>query len=152
MTPRRSVFAVAATTVAALLGGLGALFARPAHAESKHHRVVFQVSSSDAGTMDLVIHNMGAMQRDYGARGEAAALELVCFGPGLAMLRADLSPVKDGLASLKGVTLSACNNTIQGREKEEGKKIVLVEGARVVPSGVVRIAELQEQGWSYLRP
>ncbi len=148
MTPRRTAFGLAATA----LGSLGALFVRPAHAEGKHHRVVFQVSSGDAGTMNLAINNMGAMRREYESRGETVGIELVCYGPGLAMLRADTSPVKDRLAGLKGMTLSACNNTLQAYQKAEGQTIPLVQEARVVPAGVVRIAELQEQGWSYVRP
>ncbi len=145
MTPRRTAFGLAATA-------FGSLFGRPAHAEGKHHRVVFQVSSGDAGTMNLAINNMGAMRREYEARGETVGIELVAFGPGLAMLRADTSPVKERLASLKGMTLSACNNTIQAVQKAEGQTIPIYEGARVVPAGVVRVAELQEQGWSYVRP
>ncbi len=148
MTPRRTAFGLAA----AAMGSLGALFVRPAHAEGKHHRVVFQVSSGDVGTMNLAINNMGAMRTEYAARGETVGIELVCYGPGLAMLRADTSPVKERLPGLKGITLSACNNTIQAYEKAEGQKIPLVEEARIVPSGVVRVADLQEQGWSYVRP
>jgi uncharacterized protein len=31
-------------------------------------------------------------------------------------------------------------------------KVPLIAEATVVPSGVVRLMELQEQGWSYVRP
>jgi intracellular sulfur oxidation DsrE/DsrF family protein len=37
-------------------------------------------------------------------------------------------------------------------EKAEGKVISVVPDATIVPSGVVRLMELQEQGWSYVRP
>jgi intracellular sulfur oxidation DsrE/DsrF family protein len=37
-------------------------------------------------------------------------------------------------------------------EKAEGKEISMVADAAVVPSGVVLLMELQEQGWSYVRP
>jgi intracellular sulfur oxidation DsrE/DsrF family protein len=37
-------------------------------------------------------------------------------------------------------------------EKKEGKELVLVSEAKQVPSGVVRLMELQEQGYSYIRP
>jgi intracellular sulfur oxidation DsrE/DsrF family protein len=37
-------------------------------------------------------------------------------------------------------------------EREEGRKISFIAEATTVPSGVVRLMELQEQGWSYLRP
>lgn len=36
--------------------------------------------------------------------------------------------------------------------KQEGKDVPLVSEARVVPSGVVQLIELQEQGFSYIRP
>jgi intracellular sulfur oxidation DsrE/DsrF family protein len=37
-------------------------------------------------------------------------------------------------------------------EKKEGKQLELVPEASMVPSGVVRMMELQEKGWSYVRP
>ena len=37
-------------------------------------------------------------------------------------------------------------------EKAEGHAIPIVPEATVVPSGVVRLMELQEAGWSYVRP
>jgi intracellular sulfur oxidation DsrE/DsrF family protein len=36
--------------------------------------------------------------------------------------------------------------------KAEAKDIPLIPQAKVTKSGVVRIMELQERGWSYLRP
>jgi hypothetical protein len=37
-------------------------------------------------------------------------------------------------------------------EKTEGHPIVIVPEARVVPAGVVRLVELQEQGYVYIKP
>jgi intracellular sulfur oxidation DsrE/DsrF family protein len=85
-------------------------------------------------------------------------VDIVTYGPGLHMLREDTSQVQDRLKRLKElafpskVQFSACNNTKQGMEKTEGKAISVVPDATVVPSGVVRLMELQEQGWSYIRP
>jgi intracellular sulfur oxidation DsrE/DsrF family protein len=36
--------------------------------------------------------------------------------------------------------------------RQEGKDVLLMIEARVVASGVVRLMELQEQGYSYIRP
>ena len=36
--------------------------------------------------------------------------------------------------------------------KAESKEIQLISEAKVVKSGVVRVMELQEQGWTYVRP
>jgi len=74
------------------------------------------------------------------------------------MLRTDTSPVRDRIKSLKDyafpskIQFSACNNTKEGMEKKEGHPIAVMPEAIVVPSGVVRLMELQEKGWSYLRP
>ena len=74
------------------------------------------------------------------------------------MLRADTSPVKDRLKRLKElafpgkVQFSACNNTRQGMERSEGKEVPILSEATLVPSDVVRLTELQEKGWSYVRP
>jgi hypothetical protein len=37
-------------------------------------------------------------------------------------------------------------------EKKEGHAVKIVSEARMVPAGVVRLTELQEEGWSYIRP
>jgi intracellular sulfur oxidation DsrE/DsrF family protein len=50
------------------------------------------------------------------------------------------------------ITFSACNNTKQAMEKREGHPITIISQAGLVPAGVVRIMELEEQGWSYVRP
>ena len=148
MTPRRTAFGLATTALA----GITSLLVRPAQAAGQHHRVVFQVSSSDPGTMNLAINNMTAMRRLYEERGETVGIELVAYGPGLTMLREGMSPVKDRLDGLKGVTLSACENTMRAVEKAEGQPVQLLAQARTVPAGVVRLVELQEQGWAYIRP
>jgi intracellular sulfur oxidation DsrE/DsrF family protein len=108
---------------------------RPA-AEIKPHRLVLQVNSKDAG--------------------EKVEIEVVTFGPGLHMLREDTSPVK---ARVKEITLStpaisfkACGNTQENMKKAESKEISLISDVSVVKSGVVRVMELQERGWTYVRP
>jgi intracellular sulfur oxidation DsrE/DsrF family protein len=50
------------------------------------------------------------------------------------------------------IQFSACNNTKQNMEKTEGHAISMLPEATVVPSGAVHLSELQEQGWSYLKP
>jgi intracellular sulfur oxidation DsrE/DsrF family protein len=72
------------------------------------------------------------------------------------MLREDTSPVKARVKSIgesmPNVAFTACGNTSDAMKKAEGKEILLVAKTKVVPAGVVRLMELQEKGWSYLRP
>lgn len=49
----------------------------------------------------------------------------------------------------RGVKFEICNNTLRGRKIEEDK---ISMNAKVVPSGVATVAELQQQGYAYIKP
>ena len=120
------------------------------------HRLILQVNTSDPATMNLALNNAANVDQYYSDKGEPVEIEIVTFGPGLHMLRDDTSPVKDRIKSMAesrpSVTFKACGNTQENMAKAENKKIPLVAQASLVTSGVVRVMELQEQGWSYVRP
>ena len=123
---------------------------------AKAHHIAFQVNSDDPVAMKHAITNSLNALKNYGGKGEPAAIEIVAYGPGVHMFRADTSPVKDLLQFLHtnypDVRFSVCGNTKMIMEKNEGHPLALVDGAQVVPFGVVRLVELQEAGWTYLRP
>jgi uncharacterized protein len=122
---------------------------------NKVHRVVIQVSQNDPAVMNLALNNGDNLAKFYRSKGEHVEIEFVAFGAGLNMVRNDTSPVKDRLAEMshmKEVTFSGCANTLLGQSKQEKKTISLVPEARLVPTGVARIVELEEEGWTYLRP
>ncbi|MBN9564391.1 MAG: DsrE family protein [Alphaproteobacteria bacterium] len=122
----------------------------------KHHRVVIQVSENDPKVMNLALNNAENLTKFYEQQGETVQIEIVAYGPGLNMVRSDTSPVKERLASLgshlKHVTFSGCGNTMENQSKQESKNISLLPEAHVVPTGIARIVELEEQGWTYIRP
>ena len=127
-------------------------------ADGKTHRIAVQVDQNDPQVMNLALNNVNAVIEYYRTKNEDVDIDVVAYGPGLHMLRADTSPVQDRIKRLKDmvfpgkIQFSACNNTKQGMEKTEGKAISILPDATIVPSGVVRLMELQEQGWSYVRP
>jgi len=130
---------------------------KPAQTMSKvPHRVVIQISQNDPAMMNTALNNAENLTQYYKARGETVEIEFVAYGPGLSMLRSDTSPVKDRLAhmssSMKNVTFSGCGNTMATQSKQESQTVTLLPEAHIVPTGVARIVELQEQGWSYVRP
>ena len=138
---------------------LSIAFALPAlAADGKTHRIAIQVDQNDPQTMNLVLNNATNVIEYYRGKNEEVDVEIVAYGPGLHMLRTDSSPVQDRIRRLKDmafpgkIQFSACNNTKQGMEKAEGHAISIVPEATIVPSGVVRLMELQEAGWSYVRP
>jgi intracellular sulfur oxidation DsrE/DsrF family protein len=122
------------------------------------HRLVIQVDQNDPAVMNLALNNATNVIDYYRAKGEDVNVDVVTYGPGLHMLRADTSPVQDRIKNLKDyafpskIQFSACGNTKEGMEKKEGHPITVLSEAVVVPSGVVRLMELQEKGWSYVRP
>ena len=127
-------------------------------ADGKTHRIAIQVDQNDPQVMNMVLNNATYVIEYCRVKNEDVDVEIVAYGPGMHMLRADTSPVQDRIKQLKDyafpskIQFSACNNTKQGMEKKEGHPIEVMSEAVLVPSGVVRLMELQEKGWSYLRP
>ncbi|MBR0869732.1 DsrE family protein [Bradyrhizobium tropiciagri] len=137
---------------------LSLTLATAALAADKPHRVAIQVDQNDPQVMNLALNNATNVLEYYRAKNEDVEVDIVTYGPGLHMLRSDTSPVQDRIKRLRDlafpskIQFSACNNTRQGMEKAEGHAISVIPDATIVPSGVVHLMELQEQGWSYIRP
>ena len=125
-------------------------------ADKKPHRLILQVNSNDPAMMNLALNNATNVAQYYKDLGEKVKIEVVTFGPGLHMLRDDTSPVKSRIEemalSTPEVSFKACGNTQEKMQKAENKDIPIVRQAEVVKSGVVRVMELQEKGWSYVKP
>ena len=125
-------------------------------AEMKAHKVVLHLDDKDPKRMNMVLNNVKNVRKYYDSKGEKVIIEVVAYGPGLHMLRADTSPVAERIAKMSleidNLQFSACGNTHRGMSKKAGKKIVMLEEATMVPSGVVQLITLQEDGYSYVRP
>jgi uncharacterized protein len=123
---------------------------------NKIHRVVIQVTQNDPAVMNTALNNAENLVKFYTDKGEKIEVEFVAYGAGLNMVRSDTSPVKERLAAIsshmKNVTFTGCGNTLANQSQQENKTITLVPEARVVPTGIARIVELEEQGWTYVRP
>jgi uncharacterized protein len=156
MTTNRRRFTRSGLIAFVAAPGLAAGAARAA--EEKPHRLVIHVGGADVGQMNVALSNIVNAADYYAARGKTISIELVANGPGYAMLREDRSPVKARIAEihkqLPSVVFSACQNSRRAIAKAENKsieQIVEVPEATDVPAGIVRLCELQEQGWSYVR-
>ncbi len=131
---------------------MGGALSGAAYADDDEHRVVIQISTNDPLTQKIVLNNAVNLQKAFGAGN--VEIEIVAYGPGLSLLtkaNSQSTRVKS-LAVDDDITFSACNNTMKKMAKKTGKKPVLTEGVTIVPSGAYRIIQLQEKGWSYLRP
>ncbi|GJL81452.1 MAG: hypothetical protein DHS20C01_10860 [marine bacterium B5-7] len=132
--------------------GMFAATVVPAVADmDKPHKMVIQVSSADPAVHKLALNNAVNMQKALGP--DEIDIEIVAYGPGLSIMTPQ-SPESSRIPdlALQEITFSACGNTMKKVAAKSGKDVVLVEGVRVVPAGVLRIMELQEQGYTYIRP
>ena len=72
------------------------------------------------------------------------------------MFVAGTSPVKDRISAMSlespEITFAACGNTHQKMVEKAGKDVPLLDETKMVPSGVVRLMELQGEGYAYIRP
>lgn len=125
-------------------------------AEGVTHYVAFHVDENDPKVMNIALNNAKNVTAYYEAQGDKVVIEMVAYGPGLQMLVAGKSPVADRIAQmsleLENISFSACGNTMRKMAAKTGQEVVLLDEAERVPSGVVRLVELQEQGYAYIRP
>ena len=133
-----------------------AVLATSAFAAGKEHKIAMHVDQNDPQVMNMALNNVQNMIAYYKEQGDTVQVEVVTYGPGLNMLVEGKSPVADRIASMSlendHLTFAACGNTLKGMTAKAGKDVPLLSEAHVVPSGVVRLVELQEEGYSYVRP
>jgi len=120
------------------------------------HKLALQISDDDPVKMNAVLNVAANVSKYYSDKGEEVEIRIVVFNAGIAMLRADKSPVLTRLKSFKqgmpNVSFIACQNTLDTIARNEGKEPAIVENAERVPAGVVTLIELGEKGWTIVRP
>ncbi len=127
-----------------------------AAAEGVKHFVAIHVDQNDPQVMNMALNNAANVTKYYESIGDTVEIELVAYGPGLNMFVEGKSPVADRISvmslELENLSFSACGNTHRKMSAKAGHDVPLMSEATVVPSGVVRLIELQENGFAYVRP
>jgi uncharacterized protein len=133
----------------------------PAFAADKNkvHHLALQISDESPEKMTTVLNNAANVSRYYSEKGEEVEIKVVAFNAGVNMMRTDKSPVLERLKSvtesLPNLVLEVCGNTLEGmahRENKQVRDIPLFAGSKVVPAGVVELIELNEKGYTIVRP
>lgn len=115
------------------------------------HRIVFHVSTDDERTQTIALNNAVNAQKSLGM--DNVVIEIVANGPGLSMLTEGSSQAtRVPSLAMQEITFSACGNTMKKVAQKTGKEPVLLAGVRVVPGGIIRIMELQGEGYTYIKP
>ena len=143
-----SAFNSLATATLALLLVVGIAPAQAQPATGSKSKVVMQVSDGDAAKWNLALNNAKNLQADLGAGN--VDIEIVAYGPGIGMLKADSAvATRVGEALASGVKVVACENTMRGQKLT---KPDMLPDVGYVSAGVVEIMQKQQQGWAYIRP
>ena len=114
-------------------------------------KIVLQISDPNPFKQTLVLNVASNLIKHYGP--DKVDVEIVAFGPGLRLMFKDNvnSGRIDGLTN-NGVKFAACENTVAAMTKVLGHKPVLHGSATPVSAGVVRIIDLQNQGFKLIKP
>jgi intracellular sulfur oxidation DsrE/DsrF family protein len=114
-------------------------------------KIVLQVSEADPARWNLALNNASNLLQYWG-QGKVRIV-IVTYGPGLKMLFAK-TPVSIRIQSLdaEGVEFDACHQTMLKFKRKTGHLPALVPQAAVVPAGVVRLMQLEEAGFDYVKP
>jgi intracellular sulfur oxidation DsrE/DsrF family protein len=114
------------------------------------HHVILQLSDRAQDKQALVLSVAFNLLKAYGP--DRVAIEIVAFGPGIDLLRAE-SPNRALVDSLvtQGVQFDICMNTVDTL-KREGRHININPKAVKVQVGVERILQLTEKGYTLVRP
>ena len=129
------------------LAVLLSLLALPAFAQQKQ-KLIIQVSDNDPAKWALALNNAQNVQQDLGK--DKVQIEIVAYGPGLGMLKAE-SKVADRLAGAldDNIGLIACENTMTNTKVSRSE---MYGGIAYVKAGVTHIMKRQQEGWAYIRP
>jgi intracellular sulfur oxidation DsrE/DsrF family protein len=115
------------------------------------HKIALQLSDNDVKKQALVISVAYNLLKAYDP--DKVAIEVVAFGPGIDLLRAESANRKlvESLIA-QGVRFDVCLNTVDTLERETGKRPDIIPAATPVQVGVGQILHLTENGYTLVRP
>ena len=116
---------------------------------TKKLNIVIHISSSFAASHQAALNYTKIIRGKY---GDKANIVVVANGPGIAFVNSK-NKFKNSIKSLHkdSIPTFACNSTIQHLIRNN-KEIPIVEEVQIVPFGILKVIELQEKGYLYLRP
>ncbi|GAA4325677.1 DsrE family protein [Pontixanthobacter gangjinensis] len=110
-------------------------------------KIVFDVTSDDVKVHQKAVRHVKMMSEAY----PDSDFEIVVYSGALDMVLNDKSSVAEDLKMLAGdehVTVAVCSGTMA---RENADESALLPGVKVVPDGILEIAQKQSQGWSYIK-
>lgn len=114
-------------------------------------KIVLHVSDNNPRTLNATIMGAKALQKHYGAGN--VEIEIVANSLGISLVNSK-NKYNGSIKGLlnQGVSVTACNATLNMMIKLKNREIPIVEGVKLVPFGLVHVHELQKKGYIYISP
>ena len=138
------------TLLVSLLSASVAGLSGAAETSQDPHRVVMHLNSGEEKVQRGALNNIRNLYQEVGR--EHVLVELVVHGAGLTLLTKKDSTLATELAQLKtayDVEFTACSNTMKAQGLTRAD---LLDQVDLTVPAMVRLMELQEQGWVYIKP
>lgn len=124
--------------------------------ESPPIRAIMHVAVSDQDVFDDALGSVSTMFSAADRAARTLFVKLVVNHGGLDMVRLEKTPLSTRLSIMEvehpNFSVFACGRTLYWAEKAAGHSIPLLEMVQMTDSGALYMAELQNEGWAYLRP
>ncbi len=114
--------------------------------DDQAHKIIFQLATDDTLAHTALMKQLNNIT----SVSPKSTIKVVCQGPGLNILIANKSVVKDKIKLLtkRNIEFAACEFSM----KEKGiTKDKMIAEAGYVPYGILEIVSKQEGGWSYIK-
>lgn len=117
-----------------------------ANAQNTKHQIVFQMVTADTMAHKAFMKQLNNIH----AVSPESTIKVVVHGPGIDLFTASKSVVGPQLqlAVDRGVVFEICEFSLKERKVD---KSALFTHAQFTPAGIIRIVELQEAGFSYVK-
>ncbi|MEW6133316.1 MAG: hypothetical protein AB1591_09175 [Pseudomonadota bacterium] len=118
------------------------------------NRFILHIDTDKLDRMTAVLDYADQILDNAKREGVPAELEIVANNYGLSMLREDLTPYRERIDALAkkhaNLKFIACGQAV-ARVEREGKKVMLIDEAQVVPSVIGEVVSKMKEGWTYIR-
>ncbi len=158
--PRKAAaFALFAIGLLIGLGGMEIAQSRgsqqQAAAQSDLTKVLVHLTSADIDSGLNTLNNLQQLLDTYAQKHQKVLVEVVANGNGIKLLDNKNTVIARRIHELTrqhdNLTFAACKNTIDQMRLSKGLHIKLIPGVKLIDSGVVKVIERQNQGWTYIR-
>ncbi len=159
--PRRVIAAV--LFAIGILVGLGSMqltnsitsaSAMPA-AQEEITKVLVHLTSADIDAGLNTLNNLQQILDRYQQKKQKVLIEVIANGDGIKLLQNSNTRIAKRIAALSSqhdnLTFAACKNTIDQLRLTRGIRIDLIPQVKLIDSGVVKVIERQNEGWTYIR-